>query len=152
MILDLGRYKAELLWTQLPGLIGVIIGIWIIITYIIQDKENVQINIKTYIRSILLSAAMIFLLYSCIINLRFGIYLLFESEDDSIINTGVIESVEELKWVQSDQYEQLYCELVIIDGERYVFAATGNLEVGDIVTIEYLPQSRIVLEWQYEIE
>lgn len=40
-------------------------------------------------------------------------------------------------------------QLVTIDGKNYLFISTEDLEIGDYVRVDYLPKSRIVLEWEH---
>ena len=85
-------------------------------------------------------------------SLKHGIYLVNEKEYMSVEYIGSIEEIEESEQVKGyiDGEGIVICKIVTIDGEEYVFMATGDLEVGDIVNVEYLPKSRVVLKWTRE--
>ena len=47
----------------------------------------------------------------------------------------------------------VFAQYIIIDGEKFYIMYTGDLEIGDEVTFEYLPKSRIILNiYKYNVE
>ena len=75
-----------------------------------------------------------------------GIYLYSEKEDAAIILTGTIELIE----TPSKKYPDIkdnhrYGADINIDGETYTAIESGEFKEGDVVTITYLPKSKVIL-------
>lgn len=76
-----------------------------------------------------------------------GIYLLEEKENDAIIETGIIESITEPSKLHPNfkSTRKNGGADIIINGEIYLAVDSGDFDVGDRVTITYLPKSKVIL-------
>ncbi len=75
-----------------------------------------------------------------------GISLLTEKADDAVEKSGNIESIcEPSKRLPGFRSGHDHGADVVIDGEVYFVATCEGFEVGDLVTISYLPKSRFIL-------
>lgn len=152
MIFEYIDYKNIMLWQPLIGIFICIIGIIVVISminYKLGFKEQKLKSLSLLIPALLLIGIGLFY---CFVNLRYGIYLFCENEEDTTEIIGTIDNIEIFTNVRSPNDMHSFCDLVTINGEVYVFSASGDLEIGDSVIVEYLPQSRIVLEWWIDIE
>ena len=83
-----------------------------------------------------------------------GIFLFSEKADDAIIANGIIESVEMMTRYQFGELKSEHKTnefngvCIIINGNEYKAIAIGNLDVGDHVSVTYLPKSRYVMQIQ----
>lgn len=76
-----------------------------------------------------------------------GAVLLGETEEDAVIQTGIIESVcEPSERFPGFKSSHRYGADIIIDGELYFAVTSGDFEEGECVTIHYLPSSHFILE------
>ncbi len=73
-----------------------------------------------------------------------GFWLLFENESDSITTQGEISSIEEISTIRFPNING-YGKEITIDGEQYISMHFDEFEIGDYVTIRYLPRSKYVL-------
>ena len=102
------------------------------------------------------SVALSILLFTIgLLPFRHGIYLFKEKENDKIECFGEINSFEKAygnnKYVYNNK--TVFAQYIIIDGEKFYIMYTGDLEIGDEVTFEYLPKSRIILSiYKYNVE
>ncbi|HAX02756.1 MAG: hypothetical protein A2Y45_04795 [Tenericutes bacterium GWC2_34_14] len=144
-------YENYLLYGALVGLfIGTIFFVFALYHFR-SNIRNSQNRTVSYFVIILILIFSIYALYASSVNLRFGINLLFEDETAIVEQTGRIENIEEMKliYVQYNEDGKITCQLVTIDGKNYLFISTGDLEIGDFVSVNYLPKSRIVLQWEH---
>ena len=138
------------------ALVGLFLGIFLFVFALYHFRSNIrnsQNRTVSYFVIVLILIFSIYVLYASSVNLRFGINLLFEDETAIVEQTGRIENIEEMKliYVQYNEDGKITCQLVTIDGKNYLFISTGDLEIGDYVRVDYLPKSRIVLEWEHLI-
>ena len=136
------------------ALVGLFIGTIFFVFALYHFRSNIrnsQNRTVSYFVIILILIFSIYALYASSVNLRFGINLLFEDETAIVEQTGRIENIEEMKliYVQYNEDGKITCQLVTIDGKNYLFISTGDLEIGDFVSVNYLPKSRIVLQWEH---
>ena len=81
-----------------------------------------------------------------------GIYLISETENDANTITGEIENITELSRFVFPHLKTGFDSgrsigvCVTIDEQKYTFVTKGDLEIGDTVTIKYLPKSRYILD------
>lgn len=132
-------------WSLFAFLVGIVVFVCLII---LKKKKEICIALVALLLSI------IFLPFNNrndIINLQNGgIYLIEEKEDDAISKTGIIENIVEpserfpqFKGYYEGKYK--YGADITISGEVYLAIDSGNFELGDRVTITYLPKSRVIL-------
>lgn len=138
------------------ALVGLFIGIFLFVFALYHFRSNIrnsQNRTVSYFVIMLVFLISIYALYASLVNLRFGANLLFEDETAIVEQTGRIENIKEMKfiYVQYNDDGKSTCQLVTIDGKNYLFASIGDLEIGDYVSVDYLPKSRIVLEWEHLI-
>ncbi|MGN1040886.1 MAG: hypothetical protein ACI4QL_05605 [Candidatus Fimimonas sp.] len=76
-----------------------------------------------------------------------GVHLAFEKEDAQVSSSGKISNFQSLGNIHKFYYEDQVCFgcYVFIDGQKYFIMTVGDLEVGDNVTFNYLPKSKIIL-------
>lgn len=79
-----------------------------------------------------------------------GWWLLTEKEHDAVSTSGMIEAINEpSEDIPGFKINHNYGADIVIDGERYFAVTSGEFEVGDYITISYLPSSRFVLKIDY---
>ena len=71
---------------------------------------------------------------------KHGIHLLSENETNKIVNTGVVDGL----YKSGGRVPHMYAT---IDGQEYYFRIAGDIKVGDTITFEYLPKSKVILSW-----
>ena len=71
---------------------------------------------------------------------KHGIHLLSENETNKIVNTGVVNELDIHKGRSPYAY-------ITIDGQEYYIFSTGDIKIGDTITFEYLPKSKVILSW-----
>ncbi|MCB9498818.1 MAG: hypothetical protein H6687_02900 [Bacillales bacterium] len=88
-----------------------------------------------------------FLFIQAFSQFRFGYYLHEETPENAIVTEGVIEKIKEDKLSARYFYDgkPTKSSIITISGKDYYFMMLGNLEIGDEVSITYLPKSTIVL-------
>ena len=75
-----------------------------------------------------------------------GIYLINEKESDATTETYIIEKIDEpSKLYPYFKYDHKYGSDITINGETYFAVETGDFKEGDLVTITYLPKSKVIL-------
>jgi hypothetical protein len=78
-----------------------------------------------------------------------GIHLFYEREQDAVSISGEISAIEEIPHLLLPHGANIghgYSGYhITIDGVRCTIIGTGDLQVGDYVNAEYLPNSRFVL-------
>lgn len=130
-----------------------ILSLVIIATILIIISTSVKINQKRATKDEALTSFVICMgICLCFIpmNVRTlsngGVYLLNESKNDVVSQTGVIEKIyEPSKEYPNFKYDHKYGADIFIDGEMYFMAEAGDFKAGDLVTITYLPKSKVVL-------
>jgi len=151
MTFDYHYFLNYLLYGALAGLF---IGIFLFVFSLYHVRSNLRDRhnrTASYFVIMLVFLISIYALYASLVNLRFGANLLFEDETMIVEQTGRIEHIKEMKliYVQYNDDGKSTCQLVTIDGKNYLFASIGDLEIGNYVRVDYLPKSRIVLEWEH---
>ena len=100
--------------------------------------------------------AIAFALFISVPSFKHGVHLFTEKEDSAIVETGTITSIKGTFGNNKYSYEDkhnVFASYVYIDGEQYYIMFIGDFKIGDEVTIEYLPKSRIILSIDYaEVE
>lgn len=78
-----------------------------------------------------------------------GIFLAAERADDTVELSGIVESITEpssrFPGLRADSYKGAD---VVIDGTRCFMLTAQGLEVGDEVSVSYLPKSGVVMEYR----
>lgn len=140
--------------TLLSPLTFVIIGILIVsycLYYMIKSNNSIVLKI---VKNVFLIWISLFISIPNIIVLKYGIHLFTESEADTTDISGIVENIVNFK--QSPRYttddNTVLASIITISGEEYYFMSGNNIEIGSSIEIQYLPKSRIVLEWQNETE
>lgn len=83
-----------------------------------------------------------------------GIYLLSETPDDAVTETGVIQFIAtpSARTFHFKGTNVNGAADITINGEIYLIEEVENFEVGDTVTITYLPKSKVILSIDYAEE
>ncbi|MBU1093172.1 MAG: hypothetical protein KKH01_01780 [Firmicutes bacterium] len=154
MIFEYGEYKDKLFYEPLLGLIICLIGFIYIAHEIIMEIKYRGSSTHPLLALFFGLVITVAILPSTIINLRYGVFTIFENETHIEEYIGTIESIKEASFARNYDYngDSVRLQIVIVDDELYLFMTTGDLIVGDNVIIEYLPYSRIVLEWQHNLD
>ena len=138
MIFEYGVYFRDLMF----GVAFLVFSSLLILCDIIMYVR--KRNIRDFIIGIAIS---IFCFINAVVPFKHGIHLTYEKENDKIEAVGEVTKIEKIygisKYVYNDQ-NSFPC-YVFIDGEEYYIMHIGNLELGDVVKIEYLPNSKIIL-------
>ncbi len=130
-------------------LILFMIGIALFIVGILAIFKVVKINEKhRLIRIILIFALVVLFTIEPGIQLSKGIKLLSEKDEDTIKLSGSISSIDNDKYSPRFYYDGNSCfgSYITVNNTRVYIMDIGELEIGDQVTITYLPKSKIVLE------
>lgn len=90
--------------------------------------------------------------------LQYSRFLPFESEEDSIVLSGQIESLSPVPYMRfiidgknyggasKWQYDGAGPSIIRVNGENFYIVTAAGLTVGSRITIRYLPKSRMVLD------
>ena len=83
-----------------------------------------------------------------------GIYLLSETPDDAISKNGVIQYITtpSARTFHFKGTNVNGAADITINSETYLIEEVGDFKVGDIVTITYLPKSKVILSIYYAEE
>lgn len=79
-----------------------------------------------------------------------SVWLILERPEHAEITTGILEASEQYgvmnghKYSTDSQGTQFGCRITV-NGEEYHVVTTGDLQIGDEVTVTYLPRSGYVL-------
>lgn len=74
-----------------------------------------------------------------------GIYFLDETEDMAVGRSGKITRIIEPTEYARMKVEGYYGADLYIDDERYLIVTAEGYDVGDVISIEYLPKSKCIL-------
>ena len=83
--------------------------------------------------------------------MRGGIYLVVEKEDDAVEIEGMITDMKSIndfsyRWVGLEYgYDKISGTIFTIDGIKCTAPLNCGLEVGDYVTVRYLPKSGCIM-------
>ena len=115
-----------------------------IIIYLFQFLKNIPTKFnKKFVSYILGMFTSVFLVTIALFPMKHGVYLIREKESDKIAHQGTITAFKRTygnnKYVYNGK--NTFAQYIFIDGDKY----SGDLEIGDEVTFEYLPKSRIIL-------
>lgn len=149
MDFDYNNYRIDLLFGPLVSLLLAVLIILFIGRSIYLKKD---LKIKMWRFWILVSVAVTIgglIVYDASYTLKYGIHLIYEQEVDLVQNAGTIEDIQisDRLVVHSEIEGKTSLKIVTIEGEKYLFVSVSDLNIGDNVIIEYLPKSRVVLEW-----
>ena len=115
---------------------------------IIQNikKFKVSVNKKEIIKFVLILGVFIMFFVINASRLLFGgIYLIFERVPDSVILEGEIQAIVEVDNFEFPIIDSGNAVRFIIQGKECTAISRGDFQVGDYVTIRYLPRSKYVL-------
>ena len=81
-------------------------------------------------------------------------YTVNEKPAEAIQIAGTIDSIKEVAsspryYLSDDDNHIVRASIVSIDGIKYYFMTAETLEVGDRIDVCFMPQSRVVLSWDY---
>lgn len=137
-------YKILFIASLFIFLLVVILLIINSIVFFVKNKQQKERKFVSYILSILVC---IFLFSIAYFPMKHGIHLVGEKEGDKIESIGKITGFE--KTYGNNKYvyngENTFAYYILIDGEKYYIMCADELNIGDEVTFEYLPKSRIIL-------
>lgn len=86
-----------------------------------------------------------------------GFYLVAEREHDAVKMQGTISDINDLNRFSFPELKNVYKDgqtngaQLIINGITCIAISSGDLEVGDFVTVTYLPRSKYILSIEKEI-
>ena len=116
----------------------------IVLYFVIGYKKDQRSLLQLYVSF----AIPILLIIPSLIYLSSGYHLLSENEQDYIIYTG--EIIEINVPIKSPRYyydgEAVSASIITVDDLELYFMTSGNLQIGDTITVKYLPKSTYVLE------
>ncbi len=125
---------------------------------ITQKLKSAQcsINGKTILSVLLCSVSMAFALIALLLTktqLDTSWRLIFEKPDDSVTVSGVVSEIRDVPF--SPRYSRegdsvVWASYVKVNGEDLYFQSADGVTVGDILTVTYLPQTNMVLSYQFE--
>lgn len=142
------RYFYTLFLYSLAILVLAIFFIAIGAYAIYVNAKATRINLMDFFGKILFIAVAVFIAIQGVIPLaRHGIHLIKEKEIDKIECSGTITDIKEMSQMHKYTFDgqTSFSSYIFIDGERYYVMYTGSLEIGDEVSFEYLPKSKIIL-------
>ena len=131
-----------------PLIAIIIILILFVVETILFFKKNSSLgystSLKRYVASII---AFLFFLFVFLLPIKQGVHLINEKENDKVKTMGEITEIRKTYGLNKYTYEGhvTYASYVYIEDERYYIMNIGEYKVGDVVIIEYLPKSKIVL-------
>ena len=111
-------------------------------------KNNVPMKVNSSFGGYILNIiVLLFFLSTAIFPMKHGIYLIREKETDIISNAGIITNIAKTYGINKYSYDDhtVFASYIYIDNEQYYIMYIGDLQIGDEVTFEYLPKSRIIL-------
>jgi hypothetical protein len=114
-----------------------------------RKKKNSILGVVLHGAAILI---LCFIIFIDVHLLQHGFYLPFENEDDVVCKTGYVTSIERDTFsprifLQADgQKTYSYASNLTIDGEAFYCLTYETIDVGDMIEVEYLPKSRIILQ------
>ena len=119
-----------------------------IIAYIIVFSRKHPIGANNHTVKFLLGIiTSIVIIYFLCYPLIHGIHLISEKASDKIESNGIITEITNAHGIDKYMYDNhvTYASYVYIDNERYYIMHIGDFKVGDEVSFEYLPKSKIIL-------
>lgn len=131
-----------------PLIAIIIILILFVVETILFFKKNSSLgystSLKRYVASIIV---FLFFLFVFLLPIKQGIHLINEKENDKVKTMGEITEIRKTYGLNKYTYEGhvTYASYVYIEDERYYIMNIGEYKLGDVVIIEYLPKSKIVL-------
>ena len=131
-----------------PLIAIIIILILFVVETILFFKKNSSLgystSLKRYVASIIV---FLFFLFVFLLPIKQGVHLINEKENDKVKTMGEITEIRKTYGLNKYTYEGhvTYASYVYIEDERYYIMNIGEYKVGDVVIIEYLPKSKIVL-------
>ena len=114
--------------------------------FLIKNDSIIKLDKKTIssIFSILIS---FFFIIMSVFSFRHGIHLIYEKENSKIQCTGEITNIRKTfgnnKYVYNGHTK--FASYIVINNVEYYIICVDNIEIGDNVIIEYLPNSKVVL-------
>lgn len=114
----------------------------ILLFFAYRKKNKIDKKLIGYVVIIIFS---IFLLVSGINDLELSIKK--DSNQQTIATSGVIELIEDIKNPPRFIYEGevVRSKIVTISGIEYYIMTVGEFDIDDFVTIEYLPNSKVIM-------
>ena len=116
--------------------------------YVRKQKHSLHAFLSTVAPALCLLAYFVII---CFPTLKHSIHLLYEKERDALTTYGTVESiipVENSPRYSTEEDGVVRAAFLIIDGEKYYFMTSKGLDQGDSIQLQYLPKSRMVLQWE----
>lgn len=135
----------------IPGLISIICVVNLILSMrrIVLSKQRNQHILWPYIVSVVTSLIILFISAH---QLKRGVFLPFEEQTETM--TGSISSVmrDQLspRYSLGQKESVSYASVICINEKKYYCLFSDDIQVNDCVTIDYLPQSGVVLKFFVE--
>ena len=147
MELSFNEYLSKtLIWPVIYSIFAVFL---LVLLYLSITKRitifNVKYKIFIYVLLLLVSFG---LFYDSIPTIKHGMFLFVENESNAVYTSGVITYIEEAFNSPRYYYEGnngIEAKIITINDEQCYIFYLSNFEIGDMVTIEYLPKSTFVL-------
>jgi hypothetical protein len=146
MEFDYSEYKTATL--QFPMSIVIVCSLLIIIMIILFYVIGYKKDDRTTLQVIVAFAIPLVLMIPSILYLSYGLGLMGENESDVVVYSGEITEIKSP--IKSPRYyyedKPVTADIVVVDNIEFYFMTSGSLEIGDEITMEYLPQSMFVLK------
>ena len=145
MTFELSQYY-RIVWTSIGGILWFLIicaaAIFTSIKAINKAPNSRGINILVILFFISLFVRSVYSNYPTLKN--GGIAFLKEKDSEPLVCQGEIESITEISELLPNHHS--FGSDIVIDGVTYIAAEEGDFEVGDVVEIHYLENSKFVLK------
>jgi hypothetical protein len=125
------------------SLIGILINIILLI------KNNGYIKFDKRIIKYLVSIVVLAFFFSLgAAPFKHGRHLITEKETDKINVIGEVDRIKETYGINKYSYNNevnSHAYYIYIEGQEYYILYIGDIKIGDIVGVEYLPKSKVIL-------
>ena len=149
MVFEINEY-ARSLWSDITTIILFSFGIITVVVSILKDmskKKEIAMDILELVVFVVLLLTPILNCYPSLAN--GGIAFLKEKESEPLVCSGEIESIcESSERIPTYKYDHKFGADIVIDGVTYFAATAGEFEVGDVVEVHYLENSKFILKME----
>lgn len=153
MSFDYSSYYRNMV--KIPFWICIIILLLFVINIIFWFSRPKLFRVSTeypFVKLLITSLIFLVIFYVNFRNFNYNYYI---DRNETPINTiGVIEDIDSISFSSNFYYngEVVSPKNITINGERYFILTIGEYNVGDNVTIYYLPNSNVVTQIKYNTE
>lgn len=118
-----------------------------LIYFIVKYKKERKKENSEYKKAYLIFSSIIFLMICSIGFATMKPKLMFEKEENKVLNQGIIDEIITVNYPTKFTYQDapVNPSIILVNGEEYFIMYIGYFKIGDNVIIEYLPKSHVVL-------